>query len=75
MLPDIITSSDVFRNIIQNDSTPFWIIEYNPNTYNLPEDKYSLLRNEILRHPQDYINRLDAGIYRIWTKTPYEAIW
>ena len=72
---DVITSSDVFKNITQNEQTPFWIIEYNPLNNNLSIDRYSLLRNEILHNPQNYISRLDAGIYRIWTTTPYELAW
>lgn len=75
MIPKIITSFDVFKNITQNEQTLFWIIEYNPQTYNSPEDRYSILRNEILKHPQDYNIRLDNKIYRIWTVTPYEQPW
>lgn len=75
MIPEIITSYDVFKNIIQNEETLFWIVEYNPEVYDLPDSRYSILRNEILRHPQDYNIRLDEGKYRIWTVTPHEKPW
>lgn len=75
MIPEIITSYDVFKNITQNEQTLFWIIEYNPQTYTSQEDRYSILRNEILKHPQDYSMRLDNKIYRIWTTIPYETAW
>ena len=74
-MPDIITSYEDFKNINQNEEMTFWIVEYNPNVYDSLDNKYSILRNEILRHPQDYTTRLDEGIYRIWTITPYEQPW
>lgn len=53
----------------------FWIIEYNPNYYNNPEERYSIMRNEILAHPQDFKNRLNNGIYRVWINTPIDMEW
>lgn len=53
----------------------FFIIEYNPNSYDNPADRYSLMRTEILNHSQDYVDRLNNGIYRVWTKTPIELEW
>lgn len=75
MVPEIITSYDVFKNITQNNEILFWIVEYNPETYDSLDQKYSILRNEILQHPQNYAQRLNEGKYRIWTTTPYEKLW
>ena len=53
----------------------FFIIEYNPEYYDLPEQKYSLMRNEILQHPQDFKERLNNGVYRVWISTPIDLEW
>lgn len=74
-MPDIITSYSTFKSFATSEEATFYIIEYNPNSYTLPEDKYSTMRREILQHPLDYAKRLDSGIYRIWTVTPYEKPW
>lgn len=73
----ICNSKDFYENLkfVSGNVSPFWIIEYNPNVYTTEENKYSILRNEILQHPQDYLTRLNEQIYRIWTITPYEKSW
>ena len=77
MLPEIITSFEDFQlyTINLEQESLFWIIEYNPTEYTQIEDRYSILRNEILKYPQEFKNRLDIGKYRIWTKTPREIPW
>ena len=75
-MPDVITSyEDLVRysasGAVLSRETLFWIIEYNPNNEDYNEfNKYSLLRNECLKHPIDFKERLNNGIYKIWTRTP-----
>lgn len=76
-MPDVITSyEDLIKYtgsmISIRRETLFWIIEYNSNNPDYTEaERYSLLRNECLKYPQDFKDRLDSGIYKIWTRTPY----
>lgn len=74
-MPDVITTYNDLSNYIENGvfrrEMLFWIIEYNSNNYTSSEEKYSLLRNECLKHPLDFKDRLDNGVYKIWTCTPY----
>lgn len=74
-MPDVITNYENFKNIIQSEQALFWIIEYNPQLNDKTLERYSLLRNEILKNPQNYASRLNTGVYRIWTTTPYEKPW
>lgn len=70
-MPDIITNYDV----LQSFNTPnalFWIVEYK-NTDEI--NRYSVFRNECLAHPTDYVERLNTGVYRIWTVTPRDIPW
>lgn len=75
-MPDVITSyEDLVRysanGAILSRDTLFWIIEYNSNNEDYNEfDKYSLLRNECLKHPLDFKERLNNGVYKIWTRVP-----
>ena len=77
MIPDIITSYEDLIRYGGNGQTIsyetlFWFIEYNPNNPDYNEiEKYSILRNECLQHPLDFKDRLDKGIYKIWTRIPY----
>ena len=76
-MPDIITNYNDLLTYTGNltiigKETLFWIIEYNSNNPDYNEiERYSLLRNECLKHPTDFKERLNNGIYKIWTKTPY----
>lgn len=72
-MPDIITSYEDFINLSKNNfDSLFWIIEYkNKNDI----ERYSLLRTECLQHPTDFNERLNQGVYRIWTTTPREVNW
>lgn len=76
-MPDIITTYDDLFTYSNNSGglnreTLFWIIEYNSKNPDFNEnEKYSLLRNECLKHPQDFKERLNNGVYKIWTKIPY----
>lgn len=76
-MPDIITNyEDLFiyssNNGSLNREALFWIIEYNSDNPDFNEiEKYSLLRNECLKHPIDFKERLNKGIYKIWTRLPY----
>lgn len=50
----------------------FWIVEYR----NVSEtERFSLVRNECLNYPLNFKDRLNEGVYRIWTVTPYEKQW
>ncbi len=76
-MPDTITSYEDLVKYTGNMTsigreTLFWIIEYNSNNSDYTEaERYSLLRNECLKHPRDFKERLNSGIYKIWTRTPY----
>lgn len=76
-MPDIITSyEDLVKytgNMISiGRETLFWVIEYNKKNPDFTEaERYSLLRNECLKYPQNFKDRLNNGIYKIWTRTPY----
>lgn len=74
-MPDVITTYSIFKAISSNEDVLFWIVEYNPTMVQSPIERYSILRNEILQNPHNYIERLESGIYRIWTTTPYEKSW
>lgn len=77
MIPEIISSYEDFKIYTLNieKASLFWIVEYNPLQLDLASDKYSLVYNEILHNPHNYKDRLNNGVYRIWTKTPYEKPW
>lgn len=77
MIPEIISSYEDFElyNLNIEQESLFWIVEYNPNYIDSFADKYSIMYNEILHNPQNYKNRLNNNIYRIWTKTPREIPW
>lgn len=77
MIPEIISSYEDFKIYTLNieQESLFWIVEYNPLQLNLESDRYSLMYNEILHNPQDYKDRLNNGVYRIWTKIPRELPW
>lgn len=77
MIPEIISSYEDFElyNLNIEQESLFWIVEYNPNYLNSIADKYSIMYNEILHNPQNYKERLNNGIYRIWTNTPHEIPW
>ena len=87
-MPELITSYEQFLNKTRTLSGPvslFWIIEYSPDELgcldeNDPEYisspfRYSLMRNECLNHPNDYSQRLNNHLYRIWITTPYNYPW
>ena len=73
----MIRTYDEFLQLKDNDRTNalFWIVEYSEGNYNNESQHYSLLRNEILLHPQDFKDRLNNGIYRIWNEIPKETQW
>lgn len=87
MIPEIITTYEVFESYITTMGVVplFWIIEYNPKEFNVTNyqdplyisspNRYSIMRNECLKNPLEFKNRLNNGTYRIWTKTPYEKPW
>lgn len=68
---DVIYSYDDFVNRRTIDSL-FWIIEYRDAD---EANRYSVFRNECLQHPADFKDRLNSGVYRIWTTTPREIPW
>jgi len=76
-MPDVIKTYSMLLNYTGNmtiigKEALFWIIEYNSNNPDYNEaERYSLLRNECLKHPTDFKERLDNGIYKIWTRIPY----
>lgn len=71
---NFITSYEDFKQV-QTPSSLWWIVEYNPTVVSGENERYNLLRNEILTHPQDYAERLNNKIYRVWTVTPWEQAW
>ena len=72
-MPEIINSYEDFIDFSKTiKDSLFWIIEYK----NIDEiHRYSLLRTECLQHPLDFSQRLNDGIYRIWTTIPREIPW
>ncbi len=56
-----------------NREALFYIIEY--QRYNNQYERYSILQNEILAHPQDFKERLNNKVYRIWLTVPYDNPW
>lgn len=72
-MPEVIYTYEDFisyNNRVNNSL--FWIIEYQ----NAEEpERYSLLRNECLKHPNNFKDRLNNKIYRIWTTTPIDIPW
>ena len=87
MIPSVITDSNVLKSalILSNGMTSlFWIVEYSPNElgyenktieYDNDLNRYSFLRNECLKHPMNYRERLDNKNYRIWTVVPQDYDW
>lgn len=75
-MPEIITNYDDFVFYSNNNpSALFWIIEYNPDSIMGEFERYSLIRNECLKYPEHFKDRLNNGIYRIWTVTPRDLSW
>lgn len=87
-MPDIITNYQQFLETsqrLQGLVSLFWIVEYRPeeigytntydNAYLNSLDRFTLMRNECLNHPEDFMERLNNGQYRIWTSTPYNYPW
>lgn len=70
-MPNIITNYNDFI-IYKNNESLFWIIEYREAD---EVNRYSVMRNECLQHPTDFKDRLNNGVYRIWTITPKEIPW
>lgn len=76
-MPDVITTYEDLINYSDSggglsSEILFWIIEYNSKNSDFNEnEKYSLLRNECLKHPIDFKERLNNGVYKIWTRIPF----
>ena len=70
-MPNVITNYNDFI-IYKNNESLFWIIEYREAD---EVNRYSVMRNECLQHPTDFKDRLNNGVYRIWTITPKEIPW
>ena len=68
-MPEIITKSTELL-ALHDHPTLYYIVEYYDKDA-LSSERYNLLRNEIIEHPTTYIERLDAGVYRIWTTFPH----
>lgn len=87
MIPSLIRDSNTLLNCINlapGTISLFWIVEYSPNElgyqnktveYNNDLQRYSFLRTECLKHPTDYLERLDNKKYRIWTVVPQDYDW
>ena len=84
----IITDYDTFTNYnnsLGKGESLFLIVEYSPEELGFEDardfnyissvNRYSLMRNECLQHPQDFKNRLNEHKYRIWLGTPEEILW
>ena len=75
-MPDVIYTYDELLSLGNFNAALFWIIEYNPDeTGGDNAKRYSLFRNECLTHPESFKDRLNEGVYRIWTTTPREIPW
>lgn len=70
-MPDVITNYDDFV-MYKNNESLFWIIEYREAD---EVNRYSVMRNECVQHPTNFKDRLNDGVYRIWTRTPRELPW
>lgn len=87
MFPFLIQNSQQLQeniNLVMGSISLFWIVEYSPqelgyqektNEYLLDLKRYTFLRNECRMHPTDFKERLDKGVYRIWTTTPQDFEW
>jgi len=72
-MPDVIYTYNEFESYGKaNPAVLFWIVEYRNAT---GVEQYSLMRNECLSNPQTYKDRLNNGVYRIWTTTPRTIEW
>jgi hypothetical protein len=72
-MPEVIYNYDEFlRYSNYTTNTLFLIIEYKDAD---ETERYSILRNECLKHPSDFKDRLNNHIYRIWIETPREVPW
>ena len=78
MIPNLILNYNDFleaSRLSNRLASLFWIVEYNPDevnekNYNNSINRFTLMRNECLAHPNDFIDRLNQHIYRIWTDVP-----
>ncbi len=72
---DILYTYEDFLNYPQQEGEKlFFIIEYKAAEATSP-NRYSLMRNEILAFPLQFKERLNNGVYRIWTRIPYDTPW
>ena len=83
MIPDLILTYNEFleaSHLTTGLASLFWLVEYSPNELGFSSFtdtqylnsplRFSLLRNECLNHPSNYSERLNKGLYRIWTILP-----
>ena len=70
-MPEVIYNYNEFITYEGNNSL-FLIIEYRDAD---DANRYSLMRNECLNHPTNFKERLNQGVYRIWTTTPRDINW
>ena len=87
MIPFLINISKDFLESIRLTSgttSLFWIVEYSPielgyeqkdEAYNSDLNRYTFLRNECLKNPTNFKERLDEHKYRIWTVVPQDLEW
>lgn len=84
MIPEIITSYNEFLEAtqkIKGVASLFWVVEYSPQELGFSNEtdvgyanstqRFTLVRNECAIHPNDFVERLNQHLYRIWTITPY----
>ena len=75
-MPDVIYSYDELLSLGNINAALFWIVEYSPEEMGSTGVKrYSLFCNECLTHPEDFKDRFNKRIYRLWTTTPREIPW
>lgn len=87
MIPFLINNSKEFLESIgltSGTTSLFWIVEYNPielgykkkdEVYDSDLNRYTFLRNECLKNPTNFKERLDEHKYRIWTVVPQDLEW
>lgn len=87
MIPFLICNSNDFlesMSLISGAASLFWIVEYSPqelgynkktSAYDADLNRYTFLRNECLKNPTNFKERLDAHKYRIWTVVPQDLEW
>ena len=74
----ITTSTQWLEESKTNPDSQWWFVEVNPSNFEdddeWEENRFSVVRTEILRHPLNFTELLDSGQFRIWKTIPITYI-